>query len=51
MNPRPIPIPDEEYVALPECIRRLYTEHEYRWMTAGQKARLMDSELEPEYTE
>ena len=43
--------PTSEYQRLPECIRQYYTEREYNWLSDAQKARLIESELEPEYVE
>lgn len=38
---------NDEYDALPECIRYVYTVHEWLWMTDAQKADLLRRETDP----
>jgi hypothetical protein len=40
-------LPDD-YDALPECVKVLYTPQEYAWMSDEQKARLIQDSTEPE---
>lgn len=37
-----------EYDALPEAIKNLYTLQQYLWLSDAEKARLMQTETEPE---
>ncbi len=41
MNPR-------EYNALPESVRALYTVKEWMWLSSAEKARLIQTETEPD---
>lgn len=40
-----------DYDALPECIKQLYSEREWNWMSAEQKATLIQRDTEPEWEE
>ncbi len=48
MNPVLAELMKTPYQRLPEAIRQFYTEREYLFLTDDQKARLVDSETEPE---
>lgn len=37
-----------EYEALPEAIKNLYTLEQYLWLSDDEKARLVQTETEPE---
>lgn len=39
---------NREYDALPESVRALYTLQEYLWLSDAEKARLLQTETEPE---
>lgn len=39
----------DEYAALPEPIKEIYTRQEYLWLSDEQKANLIDQECEPEW--
>lgn len=39
---------EKSYDTLPECIRQYYTEQEYLWLNDEQKARIEQSETEPD---
>lgn len=39
----------DEYDALPEPIKEIYSRKEYLWLTDEQKAGLIDQECEPEW--
>ena len=39
----------DEYAALPEPIKEIYTRQEYLWLSDEQKASLIDQECEPEW--
>jgi hypothetical protein len=41
----------DAYDELPEIIRHLYTPQQWLWLSDGQKARLVQSECEPDHTE
>ncbi len=41
-------IDSTEYDALPECIKAMYTLHQYLWLSDDEKGRLMQTETEPE---
>lgn len=38
----------DDYEELPECIKALYTPKEYLWLSGEEKARLIQTETEPE---
>lgn len=38
------------YEQLPEAIRQYYSLQEYLWLSDDQKARLIQDEMEPEWT-
>ena len=40
----------DDYEELPECIRQYYSRSEYLWLSDNQKAHLIESECEPEWT-
>lgn len=40
-----------EYGKLPECIKHALTEKEYAWMDDAMRARLIETETTPEWTE
>lgn len=40
----------DPYDQLPEAIKQYYTRSEYLWLTDSQKASLIESETEPEWT-
>ena len=40
----------DPYDQLPECIRQYYSRNQYLWLSDEQKARLTESECEPEWT-
>jgi hypothetical protein len=37
-----------EYDALPEFLRAIYSYEQYQWLSDGEKARLIQTETEPE---
>lgn len=37
-----------DYDALPEAIKEAYTEQQYLWLSDAEKARLIQTETEPE---
>lgn len=37
-----------EYEALPESIRAYYTYEQYKWLSDAEKARLLQTETEPD---
>lgn len=37
-----------DYDALPEAVKATYSEQEYLWLSDGEKARLLQTETEPE---
>ena len=39
----------DEYAALPEPIKEIYTRQEYLWLSDEQKANLIDQECDPEW--
>jgi hypothetical protein len=39
----------DDYAALPEPIKEIYTRQEYLWLSDEQKASLIDQECEPEW--
>lgn len=39
---------EDDYDRLPQAIKDVYARHEYQWLTEGQKARLIQTETEPE---
>jgi hypothetical protein len=39
------------YDDLPEVIQKLYTPQQWLWLSDAQKARLVQSECEPDWTE
>lgn len=39
----------EEYDALPEAIRALFTFEQYQWLSEAERARLIQIETEPEH--
>lgn len=45
-----LPTPSDPYDQLPECIRQYYSRSEYLWLSDDQKAHLIESECEPEWT-
>ena len=40
--------PDPRWLALPQPVRLVYSEHEYAWLSDSEKAALVSSECEPE---
>lgn len=38
----------DDYKNLPACIKALYTETQYLWLSEDEKARLIQTETEPE---
>ena len=42
---------DQEYDALPEALKHLYTPKEYAWMTPERRQRLIEEETMPEVEE
>ena len=38
----------DDYEALPESIKATYSEQEYLWLSSTEKARLLQTETEPE---
>lgn len=40
--------PNREYEALPEAIKRSYTEKQWLWLSAKEKQNLVTTETEPE---
>ncbi len=42
--------PSDPYDQLPEAIQQYYTRSEYLWLSDAQKATLIQSETEPEWT-
>lgn len=49
-TPEPSKNPSDPYEQLPECVRQYYSRTEYLWLSDAQKARLIESECEPEWT-
>lgn len=43
--------PDPRWAALPQCVRSVYSEREYAWLSDAQKAGLVSAECEPEVAE
>ena len=46
-----VPTRHPEYDKLPECIKHTLTEKEFAWLDDAQRARLIESETMPEWTE
>ena len=44
-------ISPEIYEALPLAVREVYAPHEWAWLTDSQKALLIATETEPEWTD
>ncbi|MER2511287.1 MAG: hypothetical protein ABTQ25_02505 [Nitrosomonas ureae] len=40
----------DPYDELPEAVQQYYSRDEYLWLSDNQKARLIESETEPEWT-
>jgi hypothetical protein len=47
VGPRVQPVDD--YEALPECVRMLYTREQWLWLDDREKAQLVQNETEPEF--
>ncbi len=41
--------PQDDYERLPDIIRQLYTREQYLWLSDGDKARLIETETEPDW--
>lgn len=46
--PLPLVDEDDEYLNLPTPIQMRYTKREWLWLSDEEKARLMDTETEPD---
>jgi hypothetical protein len=44
-------IPSEDYDSLPEVVKQYYSLNEYLWLTEEQKAKLVQTETEPDWEE
>lgn len=41
--------PTPEYEALPDSVRAYYTAHQFAWLSDADKARVIQTETEPEF--
>lgn len=50
LQPAPLPVSQalDEYGELPASIRALYTFEQYQWLSEAEKARLIQTETEPD---